>query len=101
MSQLALDSPITAIDARVATRRTGAKTKGPPAHEVLADALGIRTVGQLLRHYPRRYIDRTATVPMRSLVLGQEATVIGGVAGVSSRRTRRGQAMVTVRIYDG
>jgi ATP-dependent DNA helicase RecG len=101
MSQLTLDSPISAIDARVANRRMGVKTKGQPAHEVLADSLGISTVGQLLRHYPRRYIDRTATVPIGELRVGQMATIIGKVTGISSRRTRRGQPMVTVTIYDG
>ncbi len=101
MSPLRLDSPVLEIDPRLANRRIGAKTKGAPAHEVLAESLGIVTVGQLLRHYPRRYIDRSATVDIGQLRLGQEATVIGNVASVSSRRTRRGQSMVTVRVYDG
>jgi ATP-dependent DNA helicase RecG len=101
MSQLTLDSPVTAIDARVATRRMGVKTKGPPAHESLSEGLGIRTVGQLLRHYPRRYIDRTATVPIRDLRVSQVATLIGKVTQTSSRRTRHGRGMVTVTIYDG
>ena len=101
--RLTLDSPITAIDARVATRRTGATKKGPPAYEVLAEGLGIGTVGQLLRHYPRRYIDRTDTVPIGALRFrqGQDVTVIGTVRHVQQRRTRRGQRMVTVRVYDG
>jgi len=47
-----------AIDRQVANRRTGFRTKGEPAHEVLSSSLGIGTVGQLLHHYPRRYIDR-------------------------------------------
>ncbi|HEV8420579.1 MAG TPA: ATP-dependent DNA helicase RecG [Actinomycetota bacterium] len=103
MSQLTLDSPITAIDARVANRRMGVKTKGPPAYDVLADGLDIRTVGQLLRHYPRRYIDRTATIPIGSLRFrqGQDVTVIGTVQSVQQRPTRRGQRMVTVKVYDG
>src|SRR5438132_8278458 len=101
MSALRLDSPVAEIDPRLAGRRVGAKTKGAPAHEVLAESLGIVTVGQLLRHYPRRYIDRSATVDIGRLKLGREATVSGNVASVSSRRTRRGQSMVTVRIYDG
>src|SRR6266540_189815 len=96
-----LESPVSAIDPRVANRRAGTRAKGPPAHVVLADTFGIHTVGQLLRHYPRRYIDRSATVPIGELRVGQLATVIGKVSGVASRRTRRGQAMVTVTIYDG
>src|SRR5206468_3876558 len=57
--------------------------------------------GQLLRHYPRRYIDRSATVPISELRLGHEATVIGTVTRVSTRLTRRRQSMVTIGIYDG
>ena len=66
MTTLTLQSPIEEIDARIAARRAGLRTKGPPASEVLADALGIRTVGDLLRHYPRRYIDRSTTVAIRA-----------------------------------
>jgi ATP-dependent DNA helicase RecG len=101
VSLLRLDSPVQEIDPRVANRRVGMRTKGDAAHLVLATGLDIRTVSDLLRHYPRAWIDRSATVAIRDLRVGQQATVIGKVASVSSRRTRRGQAMVTVRIYDG
>jgi ATP-dependent DNA helicase RecG len=122
VSALGLDSPVADIGRGVAHRRTGGRTKGPPAHEVLAESLGIRTVGQLLHHYPRRYIDRSATVPIRAVLraaarspqasltpadaevptirLGSEVTVIASVASVASRRTRRGQSMVTVVVGD-
>src|SRR5204863_3247177 len=53
---LTLDRPVLDIDPNVASRRTGSRTKGPPAYEVLEEGLGIATVGELLRHYPRRYI---------------------------------------------
>ena len=101
MTGLTLDAPIAAIDRRLAERRSGFRTKGPPAAEVLASNLGIVSVGDLLRHYPRRYIDRSKTVPIRELRIGQEATVIARVARVNTRRTRRGQTMVSVSLYDG
>jgi ATP-dependent DNA helicase RecG len=101
VSPLSLDSPVADIDPRVANRRLGQRTKGPPAREVLAEALDIRTVSDLLRHYPRRYIDRSATVPIRELRIGQEVTVIGRVKRVAKRLTRRRQSMVTVTLYDG
>ena len=63
---LTLDSLILDIDPRVANRKAG-RAKGPPAHEVLAESLGIETVGQLLRHYPRRYIDRSNTASIRAI----------------------------------
>jgi ATP-dependent DNA helicase RecG len=100
---LTLRSPVSHIDARVANRRMGVQTKGPPASEALAEGLGVHTVGQLLRLYPRRYIDRSATVPIGELRFrqGQHVTVIGRVREVVKRRTRRGQIMVTVVVYDG
>src|SRR5947208_2632346 len=102
-SSLTLESSVAAIDPRVENRRTGFRTKGPPAHDVLAESFGIDTVGQLLRHYPRRYIDRSATVPIGELRFrqGQEVTVIGRVKRVDRRLTRRRQSMVTVTLYDG
>ncbi|HJX07519.1 MAG TPA: ATP-dependent DNA helicase RecG [Actinomycetota bacterium] len=92
--------PIVAIDPRLATRRMG-RSKGPEAHVVLADALGIETVGQLLHHYPRRYIDRSLVLPIGQLKVDAFATVIATVRSVKKRQTRRRQAMVTVTIGDG
>jgi ATP-dependent DNA helicase RecG len=101
--RLTLDGPVLDIERRVASRRTGARAKGPPAHEVLETGLGIATVGELLRHYPRRYIDRSATVPIGELRFrqGEQVTVIGRVRRVDRRLTRRRQSMVTVTLYDG
>ena len=94
---LSPEDPVVAIDARVAKRRTG-RSKGPEAHQVLADALGIETVGQLLHHYPRRYIDRSRVLPIGDAADRAYATVIATVRSVAKRQTRRRQAMVTVTI---
>ncbi|HEX2088499.1 MAG TPA: ATP-dependent DNA helicase RecG [Actinomycetota bacterium] len=102
MSELSLSSRILHVDPRLANRKTGFKTKGPPAYLVLEESLGIRTVSDLLRHYPRGYIDRSATIPIRDIRIGQDVTVIGRVHRVEKRFTRqRRQSMVTVRLYDG
>jgi ATP-dependent DNA helicase RecG len=98
---LSLDSAVREIDPKIASRRTGLRAKGPPAWEALQDGLGIETVGQLLRHYPRRYIDRSTTAAIRELRIGQDVTVIGRVRRVTKRLTRRRQAMVTISLYDG
>ncbi len=98
---LSLDSPVLQIDRRLATRRSGFRTKGPEAHEVLERAFDIRTVGDLLRHYPRRYIDRSRVETVGGLKVGQYATVIAAVRKVARRQTRRHQTMVTVTLYDG
>jgi ATP-dependent DNA helicase RecG len=101
MPSLTLSSPVIAIDRKLATRRTGLRTRGPEAWSVLADSLGIQRVGELLHHYPRRYIDRSRVATIRGLKIGEYATVIGYVKSVAKRRTRRGQTMVTITLTDG
>jgi ATP-dependent DNA helicase RecG len=98
---LTLASPVVDIDRRLATRRTGFRTKGREAQAVLQDVFGIETVGQLLHHYPRRYIDRSRVETIRGLKIGQYATVIATVRKVQKRMTRRHQTMVTVTLADG
>ena len=97
---LSPQDPILAIDARLASRRSG-RSKGPEAHEVLAEAFGVETVGALLHHYPRRYIDRSRVLPIAKLTVEAYATVIATVRKVAKRQTRRRQSMVTVTIGDG
>ncbi|MGE5227505.1 MAG: ATP-dependent DNA helicase RecG [Planctomycetaceae bacterium] len=100
---LTLDSPVEQIDPRLASRRMGRGAKGPEAHAVLAEAFAIETVGQLVHHYPRRYIDRSRVATIRGLRLGAEATVIATVHSVDKRQSHRNRKMtiVTVRIGDG
>ncbi len=88
------------MDRKLATRRTGLRDKGEEAHVILA-GMGIRTVGDLIRHYPRRYIDRSAVEKIGDLRIGQQATVIARVHKTAKRLTRRRQSMVTVTISDG
>jgi ATP-dependent DNA helicase RecG len=88
------------VDRKLATRRTGLRDKGEEAHVILA-GMGIRTVGDLIRHYPRRYIDRSAVERIGDLRIGQQATVIAHVHKTAKRLTRRRQSMVTITISDG
>ena len=98
---LTLASPVGAIDPRLAARRVGLKTKGPPAAEVLREGLEIETVHDLLHHYPRRYIDRSQVAAIRDLRVGQHGTVIAKVKNVEKRLTRHRRSMVTVTVWDG
>ncbi len=98
---LTLASPVVQVDRRLATRRTGSRSKGPEAQAVLAEAFGIETVGQLLHHYPRRYIDRSRVATIRDLKIGAEVTVIATVRSVAKRQTRQRRSMVTVTLADG
>jgi len=64
--------------------------------------LGLRTVDDLLRHYPRRYADRGRLSTLNDLQLDEHVTVIARVATADTRamRNRRG-AILTVQITDG
>ena len=97
---LALDSPVLEIDARLAKRRSGSRSKEAPEAHVVLVRMGVSTVGDLLHHYPRRYIDRSRVETIRDLRAGRYATVIATVRKVSKRQTRRRQSMVTVTLYD-
>src|SRR5438093_1944912 len=100
--KLTLDSAVRGIDSRVATRRVGAKEKGPPAHVVLADSLGTSSVRQLLHHYPRTHIDRSRVAPVRDLRIGHPATVVARVKKVDRRVTYRNKkTLVTLVLTDG
>ncbi len=70
---------------------------------MLARAFDVHTVGGLLHHYPRRYIDRSRVATIGTTNLGAYVTVIASVKDVSRRTTRRGKprSLVTVRLYDG
>ncbi|HEX7246923.1 MAG TPA: ATP-dependent DNA helicase RecG [Actinomycetota bacterium] len=100
---LTLESPVLDIDPTIARRRSGFRTKGSPAHEVLAEsAFEIRTVGDLLHHYPRRYIDRSRVETIGEVKIGAYVTVIARVRSVTKRAARnRRQTIVTVKVGDG
>jgi ATP-dependent DNA helicase RecG len=73
---------------------------GPKKLEAL-EALEIKTVLDLLTHYPRRYIDRTHQTAIRDMKIGEEAMVLATVKRVQSRRTRNGRSLVEVDVFDG
>ncbi|MEX2459088.1 MAG: ATP-dependent DNA helicase RecG [Actinomycetota bacterium] len=101
---LSPDAPVSDLGGVAALStgpRAGRGRGGPPVHQVLADKLDVHTLDDLLHHYPRRYVDRSAMIPIRELRIGQEATVIGTVKRVHRAMTRRRQSMVTVTIGDG
>ncbi len=62
---------------------------------------GIETVADLLLHTPRRYIDRSRTVPINEVELGEEVTLIVTVKRVNTRRPRRNLAITEAVVGDG
>ncbi len=72
------------------------------AAAVLEEALGVRTVGELLGHYPRRYAQRAEPTSLAGLKLGEHVTVVAEVARVSSRRMRERRGyIVEAVVTDG
>jgi ATP-dependent DNA helicase RecG len=102
---LTLDSPVPAISRTLAARHMGARgNQGPEAAAVLAGSMDVHTVGELLHHYPRTYIDRAHETSIPRLVPGMFATVIGHVTNVYktyTRRTKKSMVKVTIAGNDG
>jgi ATP-dependent DNA helicase RecG len=62
--------------------------------------LGLRTVGDLLEHAPRRYESAADEVPIAALGGSDEVVITGEVLNVSARRRGR-LRIVTARVSDG
>ncbi len=69
--------------------------------KVLEDTLQLRTVGDLLRHYPRRYVERGRLTPFSELVVGEHATVFAEIEKVTGRQIRAKLHKSDVTISDG
>jgi ATP-dependent DNA helicase RecG len=71
-----------------------------PARQVYLERLGIRTVEDLIMHFPRAYLDRRNLVPIGRLVPGAEANFVGTILAVSPRAGRRARSILTVAVGD-
>ena len=79
-----LESPIAAV--------LGKTT--PAKRKKLEDGLGLRTVGDLLRHFPRRYLETGTLTKVHDLKVGQLLCVVGEIVECKQhtyqdRRTHR------------
>jgi ATP-dependent DNA helicase RecG len=77
---ITLESPINAA----------VPTKSPTGKQ-LVDQLGIKTVGALLYHFPRRYDERGQPTDIRSLEVDEDVTVLAQVQAVSSKQFLTGK----------
>ncbi|MGH3354984.1 MAG: ATP-dependent DNA helicase RecG [Nocardioidaceae bacterium] len=64
-------------------RLVGARTA-----KALDSSLGLRTAGDLIRHYPRRYAERGERTDLAELRVDEHATVIAEIQTVSTRSYR-------------
>jgi ATP-dependent DNA helicase RecG len=82
---ISLDSPVASV--------LGAQTKQGKAAKI-TDGLGLRTVGDLLHHFPRRYVPTGELTKVAELHEGEMLTVVGEITesevhSYQDRRTRR------------
>ena len=63
--------------------------------------LGIRTIGDLLWHGPKRYEDRNQPHEIKSLTKGDTATVAGPIVAAGVKRMRGGRSLCEFIIDDG
>jgi len=71
-----------------------------PTRAVALRKLGIETVGDLVRHFPRSHLDRTRAEPIGRIEVGRPVTVTGEVLTCGERKTRRGGSVQTVTVSD-
>ncbi len=83
-------------------RESLTKAIGSRTAKVLERELGLETVGDLLRHYPRRYMELGELTPIDSLPEDEPVSLVAEVRKVSVRemKTRRSKIM-NVEVTDG
>ncbi|UIX30499.1 ATP-dependent DNA helicase RecG [Streptomyces sp. GQFP] len=80
---------------------------GPATAKVMAEHLGLHTVGDLLHHYPRRYEERGQLTHLADLPMDEHVTVVAQVADArlhtfASSKARGGKGQrLEVTITDG
>jgi len=83
------------------------KVLGPATAKVMAEHLGLHTIGDLLHHYPRRYEERGQLTHLADLPMDEHVTVVAQVADArlhtfASSRAPRGKGQrLEVTITDG
>jgi ATP-dependent DNA helicase RecG len=92
-----LDSPVETVLGEPKDKRSRTR------NQRIVEVLGIETVGDLLRHFPRRYVETGALTSLDTLEKGQFLTVVGEIASskvntYQDRRTRRTAYRVDVTV---
>ncbi|MZD05242.1 ATP-dependent DNA helicase RecG [Streptomyces sp. SID5785] len=78
------------------------KALGPATAKVMAEHLGLHTVGDLLHHYPRRYAERGELTRLADLPLDEHVTVVAQVATARVLKFNGGSGQrLEVTITDG
>lgn len=72
-----------------------------PTRAKALERLDVRTIGDLLRHYPLRYLDLSSTASLAEIRPGTDATVIGHVHEVRVKKPKPRLTITEVAIVDG
>jgi len=72
-----------------------------PARKKLLARLGINSVSDALRFFPRDYSDRSRIAPISRTEAASPALVVATVVSVSLRRYAPGKSVVSVKVTDG
>lgn len=72
-----------------------------PKRALLLEGLGIRTAEDILYHFPRDYIDRSAVVPIGEADIGSIVTIKAAVVSRRKRRLKGRSSLVEVKLDDG
>ena len=64
------------------------------------DRLELRTLKDLIQHFPRRYEDRRHLKPIGSLKVGDQTTIFGAIRSLRQYRSRSGKNIVEARVED-
>jgi ATP-dependent DNA helicase RecG len=73
---------------------------GDRTAKVLEKGLGLTSVGDLLGHFPRRYVERGELTDINQLLEGEEATILAEISKVSLRRASS-RTILEVILTDG
>ena len=76
------------------------KILGDRTATVLERSLGLITVNELLRHYPRRYVVRGELTDISNLMADDEVTILAEIESVKLRRAS-GKSILEVVVTDG
>ncbi|MFH8408197.1 ATP-dependent DNA helicase RecG [Streptomyces sp. NPDC018019] len=78
------------------------KILGGTTAKVMAEQLGLNTVGDLLHHYPRRYAERGELTRLSDLPLDEHVTVVARVADARVLKFNHGRGQrLEVTLTDG
>lgn len=77
-----MDDPITVLDG-----------VGPATAEAFESEFGIRTINDLLHHWPRKHRDLGDLAELHESALGEQVTLVGEITGWSTRTVNRGRRL--------